>query len=378
MTKRILAIMFFGFFVFVSNVFAYPQCDSSLTVPCSYPGIGFDFNVVYADGYGDYYFANSNHVQFVNYNNTHYTAATVPWGYGYSVQNDLGFEGLAFYNHSMFCRVSSNGFQWIYSPPENYYNYAAFPSLFTLTVSRSPEAGGGAASNDDEIQCGYNSNNYCQVDYSINSEVELTAYLNTGYAFAYWDDGTNQYTDNPHTFTMSGNMGVGAVFLPVLQFPLSGTLESRIKEHFVWGDTWTPGECPTGTYEKHVGIDLDATTTDDVYAAHAGVVKEIYTGQHAQWADALIIESADGQFTTVYWHIITYGNLAVNDTVTKGQHVADVADLGDNTHFHLGIRMAPFVSGISDKGALPIANCGNPVKPAFPEHFIDPTTVTFE
>ncbi len=253
-----------------------------------------------------------------------------------------------------------------------------------LTVIRSPEGGSGVTSSPAGINCGINGNTVCQSYFTRDSQAELEAcpggicngQNNNGWSFAYWDDGCNQYIDNPKAFTMSSAKTVTAVFRPVLRFPLSGTLSGRKKSHFFFSDTWTFGECPSGTYEKHVGIDLEATTTDEVYAAHSGTVKEIYTGQHSQWADAIVVEDTSGQFTTVYWHVIKYGSLAVNDTVVKGQRIATIANLDDLTHFHFGIRMAPFTAGISDKGALPVSNCSS--KPAFPEYFIDPELITYE
>ena len=62
----------------------------------------------------------------------------------------------------------------------------------------------------------------------------------------------------------------------------------------------------------------------------------------------------------------------VGDTVTKGQKIATVADLGDNTHLHFGIRENAY-SNISNRGALPQTDCGG--DPAFPEYFIDPEGV---
>lgn len=43
-------------------------------------------------------------------------------------------------------------------------------------------------------------------------EVTLTANANTGYSFAYWDDGTSNYTQNPLTITMDGAKTVTGKF----------------------------------------------------------------------------------------------------------------------------------------------------------------------
>gem|GEM_PF-2503570 len=244
-----------------------------------------------------------------------------------------------------------------------------------LTIIINPAESGTVTSNPAGIDCPSTS---CQSAFGLNSNVDVTATPSTDWAFAYWEwnEGGSSATDNPHTFTMSESLEVKAVFKPILKFPLSGTLEQRGNPLLNFGNSWTYGECPTGTYETHTGIDLTATYGEEVNVAHDGVVKEIYTGQHSKWADAIIVESADGQFTTVYWHVIKYGNLAVNDAVTKGQQIATIANLNSDTHFHFGIRMAPFIAGISDKGALPVSACSG--KPGFPEYFINPINITYE
>lgn len=143
-----------------------------------------------------------------------------------------------------------------------------------------------------------------------------------------------------------------------------------------FGDTWTYGECPDGVYKKHAGVDLNATTGEEVYAAHDGTVKRIFTGEHDLWADAIIIEDSTGQYTTVYWHVIKYGNLAENDQVTKGQRIATIADLKEKTHFHFGFRLGSYNSSLSLAGALPVQSCGG--YPALPENFKDPTQLMYE
>ncbi|MDX9913853.1 MAG: peptidoglycan DD-metalloendopeptidase family protein, partial [Candidatus Moranbacteria bacterium] len=258
-----------------------------------------------------------------------------------------------------------------------------------LHISRSPELGGGVSDypTGENILCGIDSYEICQASFPLNTQVTLDASPNEGYEFSHWEinDLAMADVDGSIPVTMSENKDVIAVFVPVLKFPLSGTLESRELAHFFFSDTWDCaqcGQCPTGTYKLHVGADLSATYNyqnevgERVDAAHAGVVKKIFTDQHLTWADAIVIESDDGQFTTVYWHVIKYGNLAENDPVTKGQQIATIADLGDNTHFHFGIRMAPYSYPESLAGALPVADgCGYL---AFPEKFIDPKAAIYE
>ena len=160
---------------------------------------------------------------------------------------------------------------------------------------------------------------------------------------------------------------------PLAGFP--GTI------NLAYGANWSFGQCPGGTDKLHSGLDVAASVGDDIFAAEAGTVKDIFTGQHGTWGDAIVIEHTSGYrtFTTVYWHVEKYGSLAVNNTVTKSQHIADVYNLGGNTHFHFGIRMGSYDADNSLAGALPTTACGsNPTYPAFPESFIDPASGIYQ
>lgn len=308
-------------------------------VPFTYSGVTYDYYIVFQTNTG-------------NPNN----CATVRVEYFNSTEYASGSFGF----------IRSNGGSWagLILP--------STPSHYVATASMS-----GTYPN-----CSWDSLSYTQAGSSFN------LYSNKGQALAdvnFYLKAMNYMGLNfPYTFTGSfssyGTVNSGdAIMGPAhLGFPLSGILGDRtILLEF--GDIWTFGECPTGVYKKHSGLDLDATATEEVYAAHDGTVKAIYTGQHAQWADAIVIEDDSGQFTTVYWHIAVYGNLAVNDTVTKGQQVATIADLGTDTHLHFGIRLSSYDDNFSLAGALPQNSCGtSPAYPAFPEFFIDPQVITYE
>jgi len=266
------------------------------------------------------------------------------------------------------------------------YPFVQSPPLTTLLlVSNSPELGGGVTITPPlgfpYYHCGVNGGTTCELDLDYNAQVTLEAQHNEGYAFSHWEINSQTMGDTDGTIVvpMSEDKNVVAVFVPVLNFPLFGTLENRELSHFFFGDTWTYGECPTGVYKKHVGVDLSATVDEEVQAAHAGTVRDIFTGQHSQWADAIVVENADGQFTTVYWHVIKYGNLTIGDPVTKGQQIATIANLGGNTHFHFGFRWGSYDSNLSLAGALPEESCGtSPAYPAFPENFVNPNQLIFE
>lgn len=163
-----------------------------------------------------------------------------------------------------------------------------------------------------------------------------------------------------------------------LKWPLTGTFASRTV-NLAFGATWTYGECPSSTYKKHGGTDVNATSGEDVYAAHDGIVKAIYDATADGWAYAIVVQDTSNFFTTVYWHVNAYGGLAINDTVTKGQKIATVANLGSNTHFHFGIRIGAYHVNFSLVGALPVSACGtSPTYPAYPENLIDPATMSYQ
>ena len=151
-----------------------------------------------------------------------------------------------------------------------------------------------------------------------------------------------------------------------LTFPLSGTVADRTV-NLSFGADWPDGECG-GLVKKHAGVDISAVKGESVYAANPGIVRAIVDGD-TLWSKAVTIEhtSSNPVFTTVYWHIDPA--VAVGQTVINGQIIGNVADLGDNTHLHFGVRMSSY-SNISNRGALPQTDCEG--DPAFPEHFVDP------
>lgn len=254
-----------------------------------------------------------------------------------------------------------------------FFGPGASYAAWQLTINIAPQNGGTVASSPaSDFSC---SNGVCEGGFSGN--ITLTATPAENCMFAYWNDGTITSGDNPLTVNMSGDKTLDAVFICSLQWPLTGSMGSRtILSGF--GDNWPYGECPTGTDKLHAGLDVDASINEAVYGAYDGVVKAIFTDQHSTWADAIVLEHdiSGNKFTTVYWHVAAYGGLEVNDSVTKGDQVATVANLGSNTHFHFGIRLGAYHVANSLAGSLPTTSCGG--YPAFSEHFIDPETIPYE
>jgi len=134
-----------------------------------------------------------------------------------------------------------------------------------LHTTRSPETGGGVASLPDGVNsgCGTAGNiccgmtgydDSCQVDFVYNSNVVLKGFHNDGYAFYRWtwNNGANTATDNPHTFTMSGALGVTGEFKKTFRCASGDFYEPYDpQDPEIYGD----GECVT--YVRHeTGADI--------------------------------------------------------------------------------------------------------------------------
>ena len=135
----------------------------------------------------------------------------------------------------------------------------------SVSVARSPEAGGGVASlsgeetqpnceAEDGLLCGVCEYNYCTGNVPSNSTVKFGAFPNSGYAFAYWEwnGGSSSSTANPETFTMSGDLGLVAVFKRTFRCASGDFYEPYDpQDPEIYGD----GECVT--YVRHeTGADI--------------------------------------------------------------------------------------------------------------------------
>lgn len=87
------------------------------------------------------------------------------------------------------------------------------PAQAVANVVLSPAVGGVATlPQGDGVWCGIDGHYVCQVSFDQNSEVTFEAYPQNGWTFAYWDDGTTNYTNNPQVFTMDSSKTITAVF----------------------------------------------------------------------------------------------------------------------------------------------------------------------
>jgi murein DD-endopeptidase MepM/ murein hydrolase activator NlpD len=93
-------------------------------------------------------------------------------------------------------------------------NYTAPP--LQITVILNPQAGGIVAGMPGILSC---TSGVCTGSFSGNET--LTATASDGWTFAYWDDGTNRYTNNQQVFNINVNKNIKAVF-KLLSFPLAG------------------------------------------------------------------------------------------------------------------------------------------------------------
>lgn len=157
-----------------------------------------------------------------------------------------------------------------------------------------------------------------------------------------------------------------------LRWPLAESYNAS-KITLGFGATWTWGSCG-GYYKKHNAIDYQAKTSDSVYAAQDGIVK--HKGFDPSWGYSIVLGHGGGDkyncYTTTYWHINP--TVIEGQTVSRGQLIGYIYDLGSNTHFHFGVRLANY-DFPANPGALPRTVCGG--YPGFPEYFTNPAQLNY-
>ena len=126
----------------------------------------------------------------------------------------------------------------------------------------------------------------------------------------------------------------------------------------------------TGAIWLHAGVDI-RTGIQPVMAAANGVIIG-YTVDPTFRGGVLIRHvTGEGIVITQYWHVWLRPGFSVGSAVSRGQVFADIADMGERTHFHFAVFIGDYEAHAWN-GALPPARCDG--FPAFPYRFVNATT----
>jgi murein DD-endopeptidase MepM/ murein hydrolase activator NlpD len=128
--------------------------------------------------------------------------------------------------------------------------------------------------------------------------------------------------------------------------------------------------CPSGAVWLHTGTDVVASVGQPVAAAGDGVIVGYLVDPQFRGGVLIRHQLTTGVVMTQYWHVWLRSGFAVGTRVTRGEVFADVADMGDRTHFHFAVFNGDMESHAWN-GALPPSACSG--FPAFPYRFVDPT-----
>ena len=127
--------------------------------------------------------------------------------------------------------------------------------------------------------------------------------------------------------------------------------------------------CASGVW-LHTGTDVVAAVGQAVKAAGDGVIVGYMIDPTFRGGVLIRHQTSAGVVITQYWHLWLRSEFAVGSRVKRGQAFADIADMGDKTHFHFAVFNGDLESHTWN-GALPPGACSG--FPAFPYRFIDPT-----
>lgn len=128
--------------------------------------------------------------------------------------------------------------------------------------------------------------------------------------------------------------------------------------------------CPSGAVWLHTGTDEVASVGTPVMAAGDGVIIGYLIDPQFRGGVLIRHQTSFGVVITQYWHVWLRSGFAVGTRVTRGEVFANVADMGDKTHFHFAVFGGDMESHAWN-GALPPGACSG--FPAFPYKFVDPT-----
>jgi hypothetical protein len=128
--------------------------------------------------------------------------------------------------------------------------------------------------------------------------------------------------------------------------------------------------CPTGAVWLHTGTDVVASVGQPVAAAGDGVILGYLVDPQFRGGVLIRHQLTTGVVITQYWHVWLKSGFVVGTQVKRGEVFANVADMGDRTHFHFAVFNGDMESHAWN-GALPPSACSG--FPAFPYRFVDPT-----
>jgi hypothetical protein len=128
--------------------------------------------------------------------------------------------------------------------------------------------------------------------------------------------------------------------------------------------------CPSGAVWLHTGTDVVASVGQPVAAAGDGVIVGYLVDPQFRGGVLIRHQLTTGAVITQYWHVWLRSGFVVGTRVTRGELFADVADMGDKTHFHFAVFNGDMESHAWN-GALPPSACSG--FPAFPYRFVEPT-----
>jgi murein DD-endopeptidase MepM/ murein hydrolase activator NlpD len=127
--------------------------------------------------------------------------------------------------------------------------------------------------------------------------------------------------------------------------------------------------CASGAIWLHTGVDIRATAGELVRAAADGVIIGYLIDPQFHGGVLIRHHTTEGIVITQYWHVWLRAGFAAGVAVRRGETFADVASMGDKTHFHFAVFRGKFDSHTWN-GALPPSACSG--YPAFPYKFVDP------
>lgn len=127
--------------------------------------------------------------------------------------------------------------------------------------------------------------------------------------------------------------------------------------------------CADGAVWLHTGVDIRAGVGQPVTAAANGVIIGYLVDPQFRGGVLIRHQTTFGTVITQYWHVWLRAGLTVGSAVKRGQVFANIASMGDRTHFHFAVFKGGFDSHAWN-GALPPATCLG--FPAFPYRFVDP------